>query len=72
MERPILSEPFENVAIDLVDPLPKGKGGCRYLLTYVCMATRWPEAVPLRNVTARSVMMDSGLSFPELLFPNVC
>ena len=55
VERPILSEPFEQVAIDLVGPLPKGKGGCRYLLTYVCLATRWPEAIPLRSITARSV-----------------
>ncbi len=56
VERPILSEPFESVAIDLVGPLPKGKGGCRYLLTYVCLATRWPEAVPLRSITAKAVM----------------
>ncbi len=55
VERPVLSEPFESVAVDLVGPLPKGKGGARYLLTYVCMATRWPEAIPLRSITARSV-----------------
>ena len=47
VERPVLSEPFESVAIDIVGSLPKGKGGCRYLLTYICLATRWPEAVPL-------------------------
>ncbi len=55
VERPVLTEPFEDVAVDIVGPLPKGKGGCRYLLTYVCLATRWPEAVPLRTITARSV-----------------
>ncbi len=55
VERPILSEPFEHVAIDLVGPLPKGKGGCRFLLTYDCLATRWPEAVPLRSITAKAV-----------------
>ncbi len=52
---PILSEPFESIAIDLVGPLEKGKGGYRYLLTSVCLATKWPEAVPLKLVTARSV-----------------
>ncbi len=46
VERPVLSEPFKTVAIDLVGSLPKEKGGNRYLLTYVCLATRWPEAVP--------------------------
>ncbi len=55
IERPVLTEPFEDVAVDIVGLLPKGKGGCRYLLTYVCLATKWPEAVPLRTITARSV-----------------
>ncbi len=27
MERPVVSEPFRSVVIDLVGPLPKGKGG---------------------------------------------
>ena len=40
VDRPLLTEPFESVAFDLVGPLPKGKGDCMYLLTYVCMATR--------------------------------
>ncbi len=35
VERPVLSEPFEDVAVDIVGPLAKGKGGCRFLLTYV-------------------------------------
>ncbi len=55
VDRPVLTEPFESVAVDLVGPLPKGKGGCRFLLTYVCLATRWPEAVPLRSITAKAV-----------------
>ncbi len=55
VERPLLSEPFEAVAVDLVGPLPKGKGGNRFLLTCVCLATRWPEAVPLRSITAKAV-----------------
>ncbi len=52
LERPIVDEPFRSVAIDIFGPLPKGKGGAQYILTYVCMATRWPEEVPLKNVTA--------------------
>ncbi len=55
VERPLLSEPFEAVAVDLVGPLPKGKGGNRFLLTCVCLATRWPEAVPLRGISAKAV-----------------
>ena len=55
MERAVLSEPFEVMAVDLVGPFPLGKGGYRYLLTCVCMASKWPEAIPLKRMTARAV-----------------
>ena len=55
MERQVLSEPFEVLAFDLVGPFPKGKGGYMYVLTAICMSSRWPEAVPLKSVTARAV-----------------
>ena len=35
VERPVLSEPFKQMAFDLVGPLPKAKGGYRYVLTAV-------------------------------------
>ena len=54
--REIITEPFERVCVDLVGPLPKARGGYQYLLTYVCVATRWPEAVPLRSMHARAVL----------------
>ena len=54
-ERPVIADPFEVVALDLVGPVPKGKGEVEYMLTAICMATRWPEAVPLRSVMARAV-----------------
>ena len=55
MEREVLTEPFEVIAFDLVGPLPKGKGGCRFVLTAIDMASKWPEAIPLRSITARAV-----------------
>ena len=55
ISREIKSVPFEDVAIDLVGPFEKGRGGCRYLLTYICMASSWPEAISLKSVTARAV-----------------
>ncbi len=55
VERPVLSQPFEQIALDLVGPLPKGKGGARFILTAACMATRWPEAIALKSITAKSV-----------------
>ncbi len=35
--------------------MKKGKGGCQYLLTSICLASKWPDAVPLRRITAKSV-----------------
>ncbi len=55
VERPVITVPFDMVAFDIVGPLEKAKGGVRYILTYICMVSRWPEAVALRTVTADSV-----------------
>ena len=55
IEREVLTEPFEVLAFDIVGPMPKGKGGCRFLLTAICMASKWPEAIPLRSITAKAV-----------------
>ena len=55
MQRKVMTEPFEVMGIDIVGPIPKGKGGHQYLLTTICMASKWPEAVPLRNITAKVV-----------------
>ena len=33
--RPALTQPFESVAFDLVGPMPKGKGGHRFILAYL-------------------------------------
>ena len=57
MEREVLTEPFEVMAFDIVGPMPKGKGGSRFLLTAICMASRWPEALPLKSITAKSVAL---------------
>ena len=53
---PCVSEPFEKVAFDLVDPLPKTSGGHRYLLTMMCLYTKYPEAIPLRRVDQETVL----------------
>ena len=52
---PIVSEPFRKVAIDLIGELPRSKNGYKYILTLVDYATRYPEAVPLRNTSSRHI-----------------
>ena len=55
IERPIITKLFEKIAVDIVGPLPKGKGGAEHILTVLCMASRWPEAIPHRKITARGI-----------------
>lgn len=52
---PVLGEPFDRVLVDCVGPLPKSKLGNQFLLTIMCAATRFPEAIPLRRITAPAV-----------------
>ncbi|XP_063591291.1 uncharacterized protein LOC134768392 [Penaeus indicus] len=48
---PVISEPFSRVAIDLVGPIsPCSDRGHRYILTMIDYATRFPEAVCLKNI----------------------
>ena len=53
---PAIGEPFEHIIIDCVGPLPKTKSGYQYLLTIMCAATRYPEAIPLRTLKAKYVI----------------
>ena len=58
---PVISEPFTRVAFDLVGPLPRTTSGYKYLLTAMCMFTKFPEAVPLKkvdNLTVLEAMME--------------
>ncbi|XP_069973556.1 uncharacterized protein [Penaeus vannamei] len=53
---PIISEPFSRVAIDLVGPFtPASERGNKYVLTLIDYATRYPEAVALKNIDTITV-----------------
>ena len=55
VERQIMTEPHESLAFDIVGPLPLAKGGCQWILTCLDQATKWPEAIPLKSIMARSI-----------------
>ena len=67
------AEPFAHVCVDIVGPLePASSTGKRFILTFVDMATRYPDAVALSSMDAETVsraLFDicSRVGFPECL-----
>ena len=49
---PIIGKPFHRIAIDFIGPLPKSSRGNRYALVAVDLATKYPDAVPLKTIDA--------------------
>lgn len=59
---PVVSEPFSKIIIDCVGPLPKTKKGNSYLFTIMCATTRYPEAIPVKKISAR-IIVDKLINF---------
>ena len=50
---PLVEVPFDRIGMDIIGPLERLTQGYRFVL--VDYATGYPEAIPLRNISARSV-----------------
>jgi len=46
---------LKKMGMDLIGPLPKSKQGHVYALVMQDYFTKWPEAIPLKDATAKSV-----------------
>ena len=53
---PAISEPFSQVVLDIMGPLPKAKSGHQYLLTMIDRSTRFPEVISLRNIQSKVII----------------
>ena len=52
---PVVSEPFEVLALNLVGPFERSRQGHKYILTATCLASKYPEAIPLKGIQAETV-----------------
>ncbi|XP_047485268.1 uncharacterized protein LOC125036565 [Penaeus chinensis] len=68
---PVINNPFSKVIIDCVGPMPKTKRGNQFLLTIMCCSTRYPDAIPLRSITAKTVVPALTKFFTIFGFPKV-
>lgn len=68
---PAIGEPFERILLDCVGPLPKTKAGHTYLLTLMCTATRYPEAIPLRSLRAKAIVKALTVFFSTFGLPRI-
>ncbi|XP_059158115.1 uncharacterized protein LOC131942318 [Physella acuta] len=72
----LANKPFQKIAIDLIGPLPTpSKRGHRFILTIVDLATRWPEAFPLKSTTSQDIVnvllnLFSRIGFPETVISD--
>lgn len=52
---PVIDVPFERIGVDVVGPVERSQAGNRFILVISDYATRYPEAYPLRDVTAKQI-----------------
>ncbi|CAH2247248.1 PREDICTED: uncharacterized protein LOC108718501 [Pelobates cultripes] len=67
---PIIEIPFERIAMDLVGPLVKSARGHQYILVILDYATKYPEAIPLRNTSAKTIARELMLMFSRVGIPK--
>ena len=67
---PVMSVPFQRIAMDIVGPLPKSRKGNRYILVVCDYATRYPEAIPLRSIEAETITDELVKLFSRVGIPQ--
>ena len=68
---PVVSEPFQEVIIDIVGPLPRTKSGNEYLLTIMDRMSRYPEAIPIRSIKSKKVVEELIKIFTKFDLPKI-
>ena len=51
-----VGEPFYQIGIDYVGPLNRSKDGNRYIIVAMDYLTKWPEAKPVKEATAKETV----------------
>lgn len=65
---PIITEAFLRLVLDNVGPFRATWSGNRFIMTALCPATKFPEAVPLRELSSANVVEALLSSFARIGF----
>ncbi|GFU20212.1 retrovirus-related Pol polyprotein from transposon 412 [Trichonephila clavipes] len=53
---PVISEVFSKINVDACGPMPISTEGNKYLITVMCLATKYPDAIPVPDIASKSVV----------------
>ena len=67
---PFVAEPFSQVAMDIIGPLPRSRSGNRYVLVVCDYGTKYPEAIPLRSIEAETITEELMNNFFQGGYPK--
>ena len=67
---PVIAEPFQRIAMDIIGPLPRSRSGKRYVLVICDYATWYPEAIALKSIEAEAVAEELVTLFSRVGVPS--
>ena len=67
---PVVTEPFQRIAMDVVGPLPQNRAGNRYMLVICDYSNKYPEAVPMKSIDAEHVAEEMVKVFAKVGIPK--
>ena len=63
-------QPFSRVVVDLVGPLPVSNNGKRFILVLIDCATRYPDAVAIKNIYTTAIAEELVPIFSRVGIPD--
>lgn len=67
---PVISEVFSKINVDACGPLPTSTQGNKFIITAMCLASKYPDAVPVPDITSKSVVNALLQIFSRMGFPK--
>ncbi|GFU20056.1 retrovirus-related Pol polyprotein from transposon 412 [Trichonephila clavipes] len=67
---PVITEVFTKINIDASGPLPMTPSGNKYIITALCMSSRYPDAIPVANLCSTTVVNALLQIFSRMGFPR--